>query len=54
MNKYIQSFLSILQVSFDGVPVMMGGLCGFKDYIQRENQNIEVDHCIVHRFALGS
>ena len=33
---------------------MMGGLYGFKGYIQRENQNIEVDHCIVHRFALGS
>ena len=33
---------------------MMGGLYGFKGYIERENQNIEVDHCIVHRFALGS
>lgn len=33
---------------------MMGGVRGFKGFIKRENPDISVDHCIVHRFSLGS
>ena len=33
---------------------MMGGERGFRGFVKRENPNIEVDHCTIHRYALGS
>lgn len=44
----------VQQVSVDGAPAMMGGNLGFKGFVHRANANITVDHCTIHRFALGS
>lgn len=33
---------------------MMGSQCGFRRFVKRENPNVEVDHCAIHRHSLGS
>ncbi|KAF2347537.1 Ribonuclease H-like domain [Trinorchestia longiramus] len=45
---------SVQQVSVDGAPAMMGGHCGLRGLIQTVNPEISVDHCIIHRYSLGS
>nr|XP_053633335.1 zinc finger BED domain-containing protein 5-like [Cherax quadricarinatus] len=45
---------SVQQVSVDGAPSMMGGHRGLRGLIQAINQEISVDHCIIHRYSLGS
>ncbi|KAF2356745.1 Ribonuclease H-like domain [Trinorchestia longiramus] len=42
------------RVSVDGAPAMMGGHCGLRGFIQAVNPEISVDHCIIHRYSLGS
>ena len=44
----------VQQVSIDGAPAMMGGQRGFRGFVKRENRSIEVDHCAIHRYSLGS
>ncbi|KAF2345778.1 Ribonuclease H-like domain [Trinorchestia longiramus] len=45
---------SVQQVSVDGAPAMMGGHRGLRGLIQAVNPEISVDHCIIHRYSLGS
>ncbi|XP_069941789.1 zinc finger BED domain-containing protein 5-like [Cherax quadricarinatus] len=45
---------SVQQVSVDGAPSMMGGHRGLRCLIQAINPEISVDHCIIHRYSLGS
>nr|XP_053637319.1 zinc finger BED domain-containing protein 5-like [Cherax quadricarinatus] len=45
---------SVQQVSVDGAPSMMGGHRGLRGLIQAINPEISVDHCIIHRYSLGS
>ena len=33
---------------------MMGGHRGLRGLIQADNPEISVDHCIIHRYSLGS
>ncbi|KAF2352089.1 Ribonuclease H-like domain [Trinorchestia longiramus] len=41
-------------VSVDGAPAMIGGHRGLRGLIQAVNPEISVDHCIIHRYSLGS
>jgi hypothetical protein len=41
-------------VSVDGAPAMMGGKCGLRGLVQKENPDITFEHCFIHRFALSS
>ncbi|KAF2356765.1 hypothetical protein FHG87_012478, partial [Trinorchestia longiramus] len=41
-------------VSADGAPAMMSGHRGLRGLIQAVNPEISVDHCIIHRYSLGS
>ncbi|XP_076315374.1 zinc finger BED domain-containing protein 5-like [Tachypleus tridentatus] len=45
---------SVQQVSVDGAPSMMGRNRGLRGLIQAVNPEISVDHCIIHRYSLGS
>ncbi|XP_076330886.1 protein FAM200C-like [Tachypleus tridentatus] len=45
---------SVQQVSVDGAPSMMGRNHGLWGFIQAVNPEISVDHCIIHRYSLGS
>lgn len=45
---------NVQQVSVDGAPAMMGGNRGFRGFVQRENVEIMVDHCSIHRYSLVS
>lgn len=45
---------NVQQISVDGCPAMMGGNRGFRGFVQRENSDIHVDHCALHRYSLAS
>ncbi|XP_076361937.1 zinc finger BED domain-containing protein 5-like [Tachypleus tridentatus] len=45
---------SVQQVSVDGAPSMMGRNRGLRGLIQAVNPETSVDHCIIHRYSLGS
>ncbi|XP_076336325.1 protein FAM200C-like isoform X2 [Tachypleus tridentatus] len=45
---------SVQQVSVDGAPSMMGRNRGLRGLIHAVNPEISVDHCIIHRYSLGS
>ncbi|KAF2346143.1 Zinc finger BED-type, partial [Trinorchestia longiramus] len=53
-NKNGLDWNSVQQVSVDGAPAMMGGHRGLRGLIQAVNPEISVDHCIIHRYSLGS
>ncbi|KAF2345195.1 Ribonuclease H-like domain [Trinorchestia longiramus] len=44
----------VSKVSVDGAPAMIGGHRGLRGLIQAVNPEISVDHCIIHRYSLGS
>ncbi|KAK8385325.1 hypothetical protein O3P69_012267 [Scylla paramamosain] len=62
VSKFDESFFtknglnwnSVQQVSVDGAPSMMGSHRGLQGFIQAVNPEIYVDHCIIHRYSLGS
>ncbi|XP_076352609.1 protein FAM200B-like [Tachypleus tridentatus] len=44
----------VSKVSVDGAPSMMGRNRGLRGLTQAVNPEIFVDHCIIHRYSLGS
>ena len=54
LAKHGLEWQNVHQVSVDGCPAMMGRNLGFKGFLGRENADISVDHCTLHRYSLAS
>ena len=56
VNEYFNAqslkWENCISVSLDGAPAMLGHINGFSAFVKKNNPNIEVTHCMIHRQAL--
>ena len=56
VNEYFDAqslnWKNCISVSLDGAPAMLGHINGFSAFVKKNNPNIEINHCMIHRQAL--
>ena len=53
-KKHLLKWSDCVYVCMDGTPSMMGCKKGFMNFVKKENKNISVVHCLLHRKNLAT
>ena len=52
LTKWQISWTSYVDICTDGAPSMVGCMKGLSSFVKKQNENVVVTHCLLHREAL--